>query len=1507
MPDASGSTWRNLFGCCGEKAQGQVEGAEPVLMPKASSAPREEARTASLPQDQVSLRSLPARNGGVISSSLLNEPVTESTPSVQNEPATPNFRLNPHGPNDHEAALQNLWAEAITKIKASKDGNKLAEVMDAQENTQPGNDLITSDELIRRLEKEMKRVGLKGKMADTMDKVVPHLNRFAIVGDVAVSANPNPAALPWAAVRFTLLNLTAGGDIRAKVVEGTARVTILVFECSVYQRLYLDSTDTEDPKLFGRLRETIVNSFVNSLRFLGFALNRQRSSSKVATDAFKVQEFVGYMEQLAEAEKQLHEAAGLCEKHLNSKDRERLNDLYMLMADIQKASERFQSQLKDLLLLDPLAASEHIHHPPDSFCLNGTREAVLHEIHDWVNDPKGPSVCWLPGLAGTGKSTIARTISRDLKGTALAGNFFFKRGVANRGDATRMVPLIAYQLALNLPPVAEHISEALKNDPSSVTAPLAIQWSKLIIQPVSKLTANELPTTLVLVIDALDECDSESDRRWILQLITISCPMNLKVFLTSRPELDIEGYFATEEPSRHEIVLHRVKLQDIQRDIETFLKHSIEEFVSEYNRVHPAKRSQLAHGWPGNERQQWLITRSVPLFIAAATFMRMIRDHKWSLSPDRKVDFIIEKSSNVTSKYGVLYEPVLNLILSGTPDEAQNETKGGFLKVVGSIIMLADPLSTASLAGLLDVEVPEVDSQIDPLRSVLDIPADDRPIGLFHLSFRDYLLSQVAGDFRVDASKVHANLASRCMQIMRTRLKTDICGLELPGISRADIDQDTISKHIPPELWYACTYWVHHLKGSGQRVRDDDRAEGVLSFLRHSFLNWLEVLCLAEVPVNPRDMLENLQSIVEEDAGTEVLQFLHDARNFWSYFGDAMKRAPLQLYQSGIVFCPRASTAPQPLKDRRYPRWIAPPSAVDHDWMPYVQTLENHSDKLGYIAFLGNGRLASGGGKGKIQVWDPASGSYLQMHGKNDGLPTSFASWRDIKIASGSRRNSIKIWSLVDGTCLQDLQVGFEANQLAFSDDGKFLCVTSSRPRGTPEVGRIVDLTSGQCVRHFNHEGDVELSALSERGQWIARTIGKLILLSRWSAHSEPVWVELGPHSNDPETVIFSTSGTVLASVFTPMKGTSVAKVWHTETGECLHTVHIPEHSSSYPPAVTEKLLAVVLTGSRVVLVDLGTGAAFKTLRSSEIRLLTFSPDGKLLATANPIRDQIIRIWDPAAVQSSEIIDIHSGRIDSLIFMADGSTLLSESRSEVKIWDVPSGKCSETLPKSRANSLKPPFAAALYEPLFAIQVNNKIEVWRHSPLECIRTFEYGDSRYMEHRFNLAISASGERLAIGLDPSAYMRPPPSHLEVWDVKTGKVIQRLRDVCYPVSFSFDGERIVSISGTWAGRMWDSERGGQLCAWSTEPANNLLRPDQSFFDMKAIANTTIREDKQVEDLLKPYHISREGIWLMKHGEKLLWMPPDYRPSHACISGSTIAIGAESGRVLFLHLGDEG
>ncbi|KAF2396585.1 hypothetical protein EJ06DRAFT_483417 [Trichodelitschia bisporula] len=59
-------------------------------------------------------------------------------------------------------------------------------------------------------------------------------------------------------------------------------------------------------------------------------------------------------------------------------------------------------------------------------CLPGTRVNLLQEIHSWANEENSPSIFWLSGLAGTGKSTVARTVAtRCSVEESLGASFFF--------------------------------------------------------------------------------------------------------------------------------------------------------------------------------------------------------------------------------------------------------------------------------------------------------------------------------------------------------------------------------------------------------------------------------------------------------------------------------------------------------------------------------------------------------------------------------------------------------------------------------------------------------------------------------------------------------------------------------------------------------------------------------------------------------------------------------------------------------------------------------------------------------------------------------------------------------------------------------------------------------------------------------------------------------------------------------------------------------------------------
>ena len=187
-----------------------------------------------------------------------------------------------------------------------------------------------------------------------------------------------------------------------------------------------------------------------------------------------------------------------------------------------------------------------------------------------------------------------------------------------------------------------------------------------------------------------------------------------------------------------------------------------------------------------------------------------------------------------------------------------------FRELVGSIVILASPLPVGPLARLLQVPKKQVECRLDALHSVLSIPdREDVPIRLLHLSFREFLLDpqkQGKSPFWVDEKRTHQKLASRCLELMSGSggLHQDMCGLLGPGALRSEVDEQTVATRLPPDLQYACRYWVDHLKQSGQGIVDGDATH---LFLRKHLLHWLEAMSLIRELSTCINLLDSLQTL----------------------------------------------------------------------------------------------------------------------------------------------------------------------------------------------------------------------------------------------------------------------------------------------------------------------------------------------------------------------------------------------------------------------------------------------------------------------------------------------------------------------------------------------------------------------------------------------------------------------------------------------------------------------
>jgi len=387
---------------------------------------------------------------------------------------------------------------------------------------------------------------------------------------------------------------------------------------------------------------------------------------------------------------------------------------------------------------------------------------------------------------------------------------------------------IAVQLANNIPSLRHYICNAISNCKDIASRSLRDQWSQLILFPLSKLGSSSSSSSYILVIDALDECDKDEHIRMILQLLAEAPTLKtarLRVFLTSRPEIPIRhGFYQIPNSEHQDFVLHNVPPTTVNHDISLFLEYNLRIIRQEY---------ALSADWPGEVVLQQLVSHSCGLFIWAATACRFIREGKRFAR--KRLDTILKGSSSATTEpekhLNRIYLTVLNNSISPTYSDEEKEAVYGILKhILGSLVVLLSPLSTSSLSKLLHLPREDIDATFNDLYAILHIPDDPtRQLRLHHPSFRDFLLSKDrCGDFWVDKKEAHQILATACIQLMSQTLKKDICGIHAPGSQASQVKSSHIQKYLPPEVQYACLYWVQHLQRGASQVCDGEEVHRFL-------------------------------------------------------------------------------------------------------------------------------------------------------------------------------------------------------------------------------------------------------------------------------------------------------------------------------------------------------------------------------------------------------------------------------------------------------------------------------------------------------------------------------------------------------------------------------------------------------------------------------------------------------------------------------------------------------
>ncbi|QRV96323.1 Vegetative incompatibility protein HET-E-1 [Ceratobasidium sp. AG-Ba] len=772
-------------------------------------------------------------------------------------------------------------------------------------------------------------------------------------------------------------------------------------------------------------------------------------------------------------------------------------------------------------------------------CTTNTRTQLLEELYAWASAENGQRVYWLNGMAGTGKTTIAYSLCEYLESFGnLAASFFCSRQVPSCRNVNRIVPTISYQLSGFSRPFRHAVSAVLENEMDVHNQPLLKQFESLVMKPLSKIHQT-LPTSLVIVIDALDECEnSEAVGRILEVLLSHAGALSVKIFVASRPDSKILAQMRSQAGGRipRELRLHELESSVVQTDIALYLKQKLQALM-------PISVQEI----------NAIAARSGVLFIYAATIVRYIE----RAIPARRVGRLREVLNKYHAKIGPtkpdedidkLYSVILGAALydEGLGQNEQLEMR----LVLHTIICAQEPLSTGTLAGLLGLDSElSVLPALQSLLSVLQISEANGVVNTLHESFPDFLLDQKrSGELFCDPEENHGRLARLCFgQIFLATPSFNICNLkssymlddEVEGLNRM------IQERISGELLYACRYWGAHLQHTR---RSSERFDLLLRFLSTRLLLWMEVMNLTKLGGDGLGVLYDVKRWCEGEKGIEyTLRLLQDS---WEFVG-SFNSFPVQRSTPHIYISHLAYWSPERPVAMNYrleePLLVAGSSTAIGARATRSACIIRAGNAIECVALSPDGAyIVSGSWDKTVRIWDSRTGQPVgqPLHGHTQYVTSVAYSPDGAYILSGSDDRTVRIWDSRTGQPVGQPLHGHTdtVTSVAYSPDGAYIVSGSG-----DETVRIWDSRTGQPVGQplRGHTGAVNSVAYSPDGAYIVSGSEDRTVRIWDSRTGQPVGQPLHGHTRGVNSVAYSPDGAYIFSDDWDRK----RHVWSSHTG----------------------------------------------------------------------------------------------------------------------------------------------------------------------------------------------------------------------------------------------------------------------------------------------------------------------------------------------------------------------
>ena len=325
-------------------------------------------------------------------------------------------------------------------------------------------------------------------------------------------------------------------------------------------------------------------------------------------------------------------------------------------------------------------------------------------------------------------------------------------------------------------------------------------------------------------------------------------------------------------------------------------------------------------------------------------------------------------------------------------------------------------------------------------------------------------------------------------------------------------------------------------------------------------------------------------------------------------------------------------------------------------WDPHTgHHLYTFRGYVGWLSFSPDGKTLVSGGDGAIRFWDTSTKKQrfsVSGHWNSIGALT-FSSDSKTLISGGSETAVIHKWDVSTGQLMSTLTLTSAETERIWAFNAKRgLCATTILERSLSKTKIcILDLDTGQLHASMDYQYSLPLIAnlsplaFSHDGETIIvlneQEIGGKEVLEYWDSWLHSVKFKFVPHEN--EIFKYSTNTDISALTFSPdntLLATAIrgrVALWKFGTDELVLSYPEFGHLSCHALAFSNdsKILAIG-DSLNIRLIEVDTGNLITTVskHNNWVKALTFSADGKILASGS--QDGTILVRDLDKVMKSQ-------------------------------------------------------------------------------------------------------------------------------------------------------------------------------------------------------------------------------------------------------------------------------